>query len=171
MSLPEYKPDRPAVRYDLQVTDMETRRYWLWAVFSLTTLISCGRGGDEALQPADDAIRFDDRIGDSAVPWTKGVQTDDGNFADFGVFAYYSPQGSYDAAASKPDYMYNVRVTRPAGGDWTYSPTKYWPQGKVSFFAYAPYDTDAAVSVSCGTALRASPMPFPTPWRITATCC
>ena len=151
MSLPEYKPDRPAVRYDLQVTDMETRRYWLWAVFSLTTLISCGRGGDEALQPADDAIRFDDRIGDSAVPWTKGVQTDDGNFADFGVFAYYSPQGSYDAAASKPDYMYNVRVTRPAGGDWTYSPTKYWPQGKVSFFAYAPYDTDAAVSVSCGT--------------------
>ena len=129
MSLPEYKPDRPAVRYDLQVTDMETRRYWLWAVFSLTTLISCGRGGDEALQPADDAIRFDDRIGDSAVPWTKGVQTDDGNFADFGVFAYYSPQGSY----------------------WTYSPTKYWPQGKVSFFAYAPYDTDAAVSVSCGT--------------------
>ena len=119
MSLPEYKPDRPAVRYDLQVTDMETRRYWLWAVFSLTTLISCGRGGDEALQPADDAIRFDDRIGDSAVPWTKGVQTDDGNFADFGVFAYYSPQGSYDAAASKPDYMYNVRVTRPAGGDWT----------------------------------------------------
>ena len=47
--------------------------------------------------------------------------------------------------------MYNVRVTRPAGGDWTYSPTKYWPQGKVSFFAYAPYDTDAAVSVSCGT--------------------
>ena len=176
MSLPEYKPDRPAVRYDLQVTDMETRRYWLWAVFSLTTLISCGRGGDEALQPADDAIRFDDRIGDWAVPWTKGVQTDDGNFADFGVFAYYSPQGSYDAAASKPDYMYNVRVTRPAGGDWTYSPTKYWPQGKVSFFAYAPeevktkgyisvsaastsnpkfayspYDTDAAVSVSCGT--------------------
>ena len=90
-------------------------------------------------------------IGDSAVPWTKGVQTDDGNFADFGVFAYYSPQGSYDAAASKPDYMYNVRVTRPAGGDWTYSPTKYWPQGKVSFFAYAPYGADAAVSVSCGT--------------------
>ena len=67
MSLPEYKPDRPAVRYDLQVTDMETRRYWLWAVFSLTTLISCGRGGDEALQPADDAIRFDDRIGDVVV--------------------------------------------------------------------------------------------------------
>ena len=152
MSLPEYKPDRPAVRHDLQITDMGTRRYWLWAVFSLTTLISCGRGGDEALQPADDAIRFVDRIGDSyAVPWTKGVQTDDGNFADFGVFAYYSPQGSYDAAASKPDYMYNVRVTRPAGGDWTYSPMKYWPQGKVSFFAYAPYDTDAAVSVSCGT--------------------
>ena len=85
MSLPEYKPDRPAVRYDLQVTDMETRRYWLWAVFSLTTLISCGRGGDEALQPADDAIRFDDRIGDSAVPWTKGVQTDDGNFADLSL--------------------------------------------------------------------------------------
>ena len=92
MSLPEYKPDRPAVRYDLQVTDMETRRYWLWAVFSLTTLISCGRGGDEALQPADDAIRFDDRIGDSAVPWTKGVQTDDGNFADFGVFDLFSDE-------------------------------------------------------------------------------
>lgn len=66
------------------------------------------------------------------------------------VFAYYSPQGSYDAAASKPDYMYNVRVTRPAGGLDLFSDEILAP-GKVSFFAYAPYDTDAAVSVSCGT--------------------
>lgn len=43
----------------------------------------------------------------------------------------------------KPTFMFNQKVTYE-GGAWTYSPVKYWPndtQAKVSFFAYAPYES------------------------------
>lgn len=72
----------------------------------------------------------------------------------FGVFAYYTDNGSYSPAA-KPNFMYNQKVNGNGNGSsaatsWTYSPLKYWPNehgsnaastgvDKLSFFAYAPY--------------------------------
>lgn len=45
----------------------------------------------------------------------------------------------------KPTFMFNQKVTYDnANSVWTYSPVKYWPndtQAKVSFFAYAPYES------------------------------
>lgn len=79
----------------------------------------------------------------------------------FGVFASYTGASTYDYAGSgigdvAHNFMWNQQVEW-AGGKWTYSPVKYWPndnqpadqqvppaQGSeahsyVSFFAYAPY--------------------------------
>ena len=65
----------------------------------------------------------------------------------FGVFAYYTDNGSY-ATTSKPNFMYNQHVT--FSSSWEYTPVKYWPNefgataestgtDKLSFFAYAPF--------------------------------
>lgn len=94
---------------------------------------------------------------------TKGVT--DLKDADFAVFSYFTEADDYVISPSTtvlaPNFMYNQQITwgssltPPA---WTYSPAKYWPngidkdnastpsntatqkaQGKLSFFAYAPY--------------------------------
>lgn len=70
-----------------------------------------------------------------------------------GVFAFYQPAVNGIEAAKfttakypTPNFMYNQQVTMASGeaGKWTYTPVKYWPNNtndKLSFFAYAPYDT------------------------------
>ncbi len=66
---------------------------------------------------------------------------------NFGVFAYYTEQVQYNPNNSPMNFMYNQKVIGVQSGttySWTYSPVKYWPNNpndKVSFFAYAPYDT------------------------------
>lgn len=83
--------------------------------------------------------------------------------AGFGVYAYYTGTHIYDMTALS-NFMHNERVvwqevTSPAS--WTYSPTKYWPNGEgeatgvagsiphyVSFFAYAPY-TEVSEATGC----------------------
>lgn len=73
---------------------------------------------------------------------------------DFGVFAFYTGQTSWQNYASKDtaNFMSNQEVdvssNSDAAGSWlcTYSPVKYWPNNpgdKLSFFAYAPYDKSA----------------------------
>jgi hypothetical protein len=68
--------------------------------------------------------------------------------AGFGVFAYYTNGESY-TGSTKPDFMYNQKVTYGAT-NWEYSPVKYWPNefgddavsdqvDKLTLFAYAPY--------------------------------
>lgn len=68
----------------------------------------------------------------------------------FGVFAYYNDGEPY-SETSKPDFMYNTKVSSDdSGTTWTYSPLRYWPNefgnnaisedvDRLSFFAYAPY--------------------------------
>lgn len=86
----------------------------------------------------------------------------------FGVYAYYTGTHIYDRQ-SQPNFMLNEHVlwqevSPPAS--WTYTPTKYWPNGEgeatgvagniphyVSFFAYAPY---TAVSEATGCAADGS---------------
>lgn len=64
----------------------------------------------------------------------------------FGVFGSYTGTTSYNST-TKPNFFWNQPVTYANG--WTYTPTKYWPNGDgsvdddgvdhVSYFAYAPY--------------------------------
>lgn len=130
---------------------MGKRRYLLWAVYSLATLASCNMDDDMPM-PTDNAIRFNNQIWEPYVEnLTRGSVTNKDNLSEFGVFAYYSATGSYNDLSSKPDYMYNIHVTRPEG-TWIYVPLKFWPQGSVSFFAYTPHTkTDTNVSVICET--------------------
>ena len=74
-----------------------------------------------------------------------GTHKDDG----FGIFAYYTDNGTYDQYY-KPNFMYNQQVKYDGTSKWVYEPVKYWPNefgnaaqsddvDHVSFFAYAPY--------------------------------
>ena len=95
----------------------------------------------------------------------------------FGVIAYYTGTSNYSAWTKEaPNFMYNTKVyVDGATGtevsenpSWTYSPTVYWPNGnaaadnvgaagtgdgKLSFFAYAPY---VAVTPSTGVVTSAT---------------
>lgn len=65
----------------------------------------------------------------------------------FGVFAYTTGEKDYTVGQTDyiPNFMYNQLVSyNTASKTWDYSPTVYWPEGKTSFFAYAPYQQDAS---------------------------
>ena len=73
------------------------------------------------------------------------------HYGGFGIMAYYTGSQTWDQMVAnhptdlKPTFMFNQKVTYESGSSaWTYSPVKYWPndtQAKVSFFAYAPYES------------------------------
>lgn len=94
----------------------------------------------------------------------------------FGVIAYYTGTSNYSAWTKEaPNFMYNTKVfvdgatgTTESENPYTYSPTVYWPNGnatadnagatgtgdgKLSFFAYAPY---VAVTPSTGVVTSAT---------------
>lgn len=82
---------------------------------------------------------------------SEALNTD--NLLSMGIFAYYTGSSNW-TAANTPNFMYNQPVTRTDNNTpWTYSPVKYWPNNeadKISFFAYAPYNT-AGVTPSGNT--------------------
>ena len=62
-----------------------------------------------------------------------------------GVFACHTGEVQYNLSSVSPDFMYNQDVTYN-GGNWTYSPVKYWPNNSseyISFFSYYPYISSA----------------------------
>lgn len=89
------------------------------------------------------AIEFGTYLGRDVQ--TRGTELTTATLNNFGVFASYTGQNDYAAATATPNFMYNQEVTKN-GTNWEYSPLKYWPStqnDKVSFFAYAPFGTDA----------------------------
>lgn len=84
---------------------------------------------------------------------TRGPETKNENVqtAGFGIFAYYTGQATW-ASSGTPNYMFNQKATysaTPNPGAWSYTPVKYWPSksgDKVTFFAYAPYNSSAATN-------------------------
>ena len=111
------------------------------AAMAALTLVSCSSDDLNSLSDnssKNEAISFDGYLGRSAVAvnGSRGsVETKDQLKTDgFGVFSTYTgdDQSSFSNFA-------NQKVTCP-GTKWTYSPLKFWPtQGKINFFAYAPY--------------------------------
>ncbi len=64
-----------------------------------------------------------------------------------GVYAYYHDNSTWSDEAA-PNFMWNQQATcLEKGGNFNYSPLKYWPnesEDKLSFMAYFPYtDVDA----------------------------
>ncbi len=83
----------------------------------------------------------------AATPYYNIETVGDLRQTGFGVMAYAT--GSHDYVTGQtaflPNFMYNQLVSYDGGtSSWTYSPTVYWPEDKVSFFAYAPYRGQAS---------------------------
>lgn len=108
------------------------------------TMTSCSNdeiGGNNTKQ--GDPIEFGVYLGRDAQESRGSIITTD-NLNKFGVTAYLE-------MADIPDFMYNQEINKNTDGSWTYSPVKYWPtmasEGHkdcmISFYAYAPYTTDA----------------------------
>lgn len=85
--------------------------------------------------------------------------TDDLHDAAFGVYACYTASDDYADNRWIPNFFFNQHVTWSADSlKWTYSPQRFWPneagsatggtKHKVSFFAYAPYATVNASTIT-----------------------
>lgn len=80
-------------------------------------------------------------------------------YGGFGIMAYYTgDKGWADGTISSttaPNFMHNQKV-KWNNTKWTYEPLKYWPNNpadKISFFAYAPYESDYENGTKTGIAL------------------
>ena len=135
--------------------------------FAATALLFAACSNEEGTAPevaqAPQAVAFDTytpaatRAGKVGVMTTTTLQDTEANGGGFGVFAVYSNNGTYSATLT-PNFMYNQGVFYSASA-WTYAPLKYWPnetandsqspaatsaaKDYLSFFAYAPYVSDA----------------------------
>lgn len=66
----------------------------------------------------------------------------------FGVFCQHQDNSDFEYSKIF-DFLFNQKVEY-SGGNWTYSPVKYWPNetaDKLSFFAYAPYIPSADIEI------------------------
>lgn len=109
-------------------------------VIALAVLVFVGCTKDEVKSSVDNAIEFGTYLGRDAQTKGSVFNTENMKTQGFGVFAYYTNDQKYSAAAT-PNFMNNQQVTY-VGSAWTYAPVKYWPNEAtdyVSFFAYAPY--------------------------------
>ena len=93
----------------------------------------------------------------------KDDPTDPNKYGGFGIMGYFTGQDNFETVKNNvtPSFMHNQMVEYKNGA-WTYSPVKYWPNrehDKISFFAYAPYESDwqngtkAGVTVSEATVM------------------
>lgn len=96
-------------------------------------LASCTQ--NEVVEVAESrAIGFDAFVGNT----TKAIMTD-AEFREFSVF------GGYDGSLN--NVFANQPVTSTDGTIWTYTPTKYWTEGKqYTFQAYSPSTAEGAPS-------------------------
>lgn len=81
--------------------------------------------------------------------------------AGFGFLAYKTA-GTWtnDGSTATPDFLYNEHGTWTAGspaGSWGYTNIRFWPTNsdKISFFAYAPYETSPTDGNNKGVTLSA----------------
>lgn len=148
---------------------------------SLATLLMAGCSQNEVTEISPDA-RPQMTFGVYTGSATRGVDmdntsikddpTDASKYGGFGIMGYFTGSQTWEQAKATiaPGFMHNQMVEWDATlnsnqGAWTYSPVKYWPNNpddKISFFAYAPYEsawetgTKAGVTV-CGPTTKGIP--------------
>lgn len=129
--------------------------YILLAMVS-TAWLFAGCSQDESVEaPAvDEPIEFGTYIGRDAPGQSRASSVNEEyvKTTGFGVFAYYTgPKTFAELTAPTANFMNNQKVMYDnTKTEWTYSPVRYWPNGendRVSFFAYAPYNQNIALTV------------------------
>ena len=115
------------------------------------TIVSCSNDEvtDSAVKQEQQAVTFGTYVGRGVQ--SRGTVMDDTALQtdNFGVMASYTKTANF-ASSDTPNFMFNQEVMY-SGGAWTYSPVKYWPMengARLSFFAYAPYSSNANVAVA-----------------------
>ena len=109
-----------------------------------TGLAACTQNEEISSLENQKAITFDTYVGRDAATRASVINKTALQDAGFGVLGYYTEDAWAETAT--PNFMYNQKVS---GQDWGYEPLKYWPaDGTISFFAYAPYDENAALSAN-----------------------
>lgn len=143
---------------------MKKSHLFSFIAMAALTMSSCSNDEYVSNVRFDSPIEFGTYLGRDAQTRASVITTNELTTQGFGVFAYYTDEGSYvpvdvvasegvDAKTASPcNYMYNQQVTGTSTTEddvttysWTYSPIKYWPNDpgdKLTFFAYAPYDND-----------------------------
>lgn len=106
---------------------------------SSVALTSCDNDDKQEYEPVDtSAISFSAVAPRNA---SRAAATTTATLQDFVVYAF----------TEKKTLMNHVQVTRD-GSSWTYSPTVYWPETPVNFYAYSPDITTSGDILGDGTA-------------------
>ena len=126
----------------------------LFAAAMLITACSNEDGAttDDGRQTAQSTITFDVTDNGSLTRAQGDITSSNFQTKKFGVFASYTGKLKYESTTVSPDFMYNQPVSCDASGNWSYAPTKFWPNDAaeyVSFFAYAPYEESPADDGRC----------------------
>ena len=117
------------------------------AALSLVVLAGCSSEDeiDTLVSKSDNAITFGTYVGKQTKALDKSAFAKDDKF---GVSAYYG-DGTFEA-----NFMSNETISTTDGSTWTYTNTKYWPEGNpVSFVAYYPNLTTAPTITDGATAI------------------
>ena len=126
-------------------------------LMAIATLLVAGCSQNEIteVRTGNPAVGFDVYTGvatrgtDVSTTTMQGT-CDETHYGGFGIMGYYTGSKNWDEAKGTvtPSFMFNQKVTYDTNAnEWTYSPTKYWPNNttdKVSFFAYAPYESNVS---------------------------
>lgn len=141
---------------------MKTNRV---TMLSLAALLVAGCSQNEVTEVSPDAhpqVGFNvytaapNRGVDMTTSSMKDSPNDASKYGGFGIMGYYTGQKTFEEvkATVTPSFMHNQKVEWNATDNaWTYSPVKYWPNtpnDKISFFAYAPYETDYKTGAKTG---------------------
>lgn len=121
-----------------RLLSVQGRRLHVATLLSFFLLASCG--GDDLpsdKKETDTPIGFSSTISPQEKMQTRaGIITD---ITSMYVFASHTGTANW-ATTNTPNFMYK-QLMEKSGGNWTYTPLKYWPNStndKISFFAYAP---------------------------------
>lgn len=137
----------------------------LFIAMGATAFVSCSTSDDPIIElPIENAAVLFNTTIEKEETQTRATTLDDAELKNggFGVLAYYTQNSAWSAAASTatPNFMHNQKISwSTANSLWNYSPIKYWSNNtndKVSFFAYAPFETSPTNGASKGIRLPAN---------------
>lgn len=113
-------------------------------------LLSCSKEGGGSIAPDNPGsglfeqssvpVGFSDSFTKADDPSKTAFSTGDA----IGVFGYYTGEAEKVVNTHTPNFMYNQLVTLKEGGNWEYSPVKYWsnnPDDHFTFYAYYPHNS------------------------------
>lgn len=129
------------------------KKNFFLGLIALTALTVTSCSNDDVVEavPQNQAIEFGTYLGRDAEARASILTNDELKTKGFGVFAYYTEKENFDASKhTEANFMNNTQVTYPSS-KWEYKPLKYWPNNtgdKVSFFAYAPYNSGYSLNSS-----------------------